>query len=217
MLRSFPGLGLLVAGAARMKRVSPRLPWIQHDSIDSSTIVLSIVSHVASRQTTQRADSAHGLIEKRAASEGLLLALLGQQAMRRLRAAHTEHKLSPRQFHLLGLLHERGALTQRELGALMDVDPSILVTLLNPLEADGYLSRQRDADDRRRHVVTIARRGEKQLERAAQAQRDAEDELLAGLTKTQRAQLRRLLLILREQSTAAVDTACTGSETNTRS
>src|SRR5215211_3339347 len=84
----------------------------------------------------------------------------------------------------------------------MDVDPSILVTLLNPLEANDYLARKRDADDRRRHVVTITRRGEQQLERAAQAQRGAEDELLAGLTKTQRAQLRRLLLILREQLTA---------------
>ena len=172
---------------------------------------------MASRQTTQTAGSAHGLIEERATSEGLLLALLGQQAMRRLRAAHTEHKLSPRQFHLLGLLHDRGALTQRELGTLVDVDPSILVTLLNPLEADGYLSRERDADDRRRHVVTITRRGERQLERAAQAQRDAEDELLAGLTKTQRTQLRRLLLILREQSTASADAVCAAAEANTRS
>jgi DNA-binding MarR family transcriptional regulator len=144
----------------------------------------------------------NGLIEERATSEGLLLALLGQQAMRRLRAAHTEHHLSPRQFHLLGLLHDRGALTQRELGALMDVDPSILVTLLNPLDADGYLSRERAAYDRRRHVVTITRRGEQQIGRAAQAQRDAEDEILAGLTKPQRAQLRRLLLILRERFTA---------------
>jgi DNA-binding MarR family transcriptional regulator len=161
--------------------------------------------------------SAHGLIEERATSEGLLLALLGQQAMRRLRAAHTEHKLSPRQFHLLGLLHDRGALTQRELGALMDVAPSILVTLLNPLDADGYLSRERAADDRRRHVVTITRRGEQQLERAAQAQRDAEDEILARLTKPQRAQLRRLLMILREQFTAEAGRVSTALDANTRS
>ena len=186
-------------------------------SIDTSMIVPDIVSDVASRQTTQTADSAHGLIEERATSEGLLLALLGQQAMRRLRAAHTEHNLSPRQFHLLGLLHDRGALTQRELGTLMDVDPSILVTLLNPLEADGYLSRERDADDRRRHVVTITRRGKQQLDRAAQAQRDAEDELFARLSKAQRAQLRRLLLILREQFTAEADTVSTAAEANARS
>jgi DNA-binding MarR family transcriptional regulator len=166
------------------------------------------VCDVASRQTTQTADSAHGLIKERATSEGLLLALVGQQAMRRLRAAHAEHKLSPRQFHLLGLLHDQGALTQRELGTLMDVDPSILVTLLNPLEADGYLSRERDADDRRRHVVTITRRGEQQLERAAQAQRDAENELFAGLTDAQRKQLRGILLVLREQLAAGHTGTC---------
>jgi DNA-binding MarR family transcriptional regulator len=161
---------------------------------------------------TTAAEDARGLLEERATSEGLLLALLGQQAMRRLRAAHTEHRLSPRQFHLLGLLHDRGAMTQRELGTLMDVDPSILVTLLNPLEADGYLSRERDAADRRRHVVTLTRAGEQQLERAAQAQRDAEDELLAGLTDTQRAQLRRLLLVLRERLTPERNSACTSAE-----
>ena len=154
---------------------------------------------MTSRRTKQTAARAHGLIDERATSEGLLLALLGQQAMRRLHAAHTKHKLSPRQFHLLGLLHDRGALTQRELGTLMDVDPSILVTLLNPLESDGYLSRERDATDRRRHVVTLTRRGHQQLERAAQAQRDAEDELFAGLTDAQREQLRGILLVLREQ------------------
>jgi DNA-binding MarR family transcriptional regulator len=59
-------------------------------------------------------------------------------------------------------------------------------------------------------VVTITRRGEQQLERAAQAQRDAEDEHLAGLTKTQRAQLR-------EQFTAEADMVCTKAEATTRS
>src|SRR3954449_2637233 len=152
--------------------------------------------------TNSTTTSTPGLLDERATSPGLLLALLGQQAMRRLRKAHTEHKLSPRQFHLLGLLHDRGALTQRELGTLMHVDPSILVTLLNPLEADGYLSRERDPDDRRRHVVTITPRGEQQLERAAQAQRDAENELFAGLTDAQRKQLRGILLVLREQLAA---------------
>ena len=139
-----------------------------------------------------------GLLEERATSEGLLLALVGQQAMHRLRAAHIDHNLSPRQFHLLGLLHDHGALTQRDLGRRMDVDPSILVALLNPLDADGYLSRNRDPTDRRRHVVTLTQRGENRLDRAAQAQRNAENEILARLTAEQRRQLRKLLLTLRD-------------------
>jgi DNA-binding MarR family transcriptional regulator len=81
----------------------------------------------------------------------------------------------------------------------MDIDPSILVTLLNPLEADGYLSRERDPADRRRHVVTLTAAGERQLDNSAQAQREAEDELFAGLTDAQREQLRDLLLTLRDQ------------------
>jgi DNA-binding MarR family transcriptional regulator len=149
-----------------------------------------------------------GLLDERATSEGLLLALLGQQAMRRLRAAHIEHDLSPRQFHLLGLLHDHGAMTQRELGNFMDVDPSILVTLLNPLEADGYLSRERDPADRRRHVVTLTRSGRRKLDRAAQAQRDAEDELFAGLTTADRDRLRDLLLILQNRLVTAHGSPC---------
>ena len=56
---------------------------------------------------------------------GLLLALLGQVAMRRLRDAHTAHQLSPRQFHLLGLLHDHGPMGEQELGQIMGVDPSV--------------------------------------------------------------------------------------------
>src|SRR3954452_7986022 len=122
-----------------------------------------------------------GVLNERATSAGLLLALLGQQAMGRLRAAHDAQGLSPRKFHLLGLLHDRGAMTQGELGNLMGIAPSVLVQLLNPLEADGRISRDRDPADRRRHVVTLTPAGRKHLDRAARAQREAEDRLLAGL------------------------------------
>jgi MarR family transcriptional regulator, lower aerobic nicotinate degradation pathway regulator len=143
-------------------------------------------------------DAATGACEERHATPGLLLALLGQHAMRRLRDAHTGLELSPRQFQLLGVLHDDGPLGQRELGHSLEIDPSILVTLLNPLEADGLLSRQRDPLDRRRHLVSLTRKGEQRLAAAAQAQRDAEDELFAGLDQTQRDQLRDLLIALKQ-------------------
>jgi DNA-binding MarR family transcriptional regulator len=139
-----------------------------------------------------------GVLEERRSSPGLLLALLGQDAMRRLRDAHTAHNLKPRQFQLLGLLHDHGAMGQGELGQAMGVDPSILVTLLNPLEADGFVSRQRDPADRRRHVVTLTPAGERHLDSAAQAQREAEDALFASLDDDQREQLRTLLIALRD-------------------
>lgn len=144
------------------------------------------------------AEPATGLLDELRSSPGLLLALLGQHAMRRLRHAHTQVDLTPRQFQLLGLLHDHGPTGQQELGQAMEIDPSILVTLLNPLEADGLLSRQRDTTDRRRHLVTLTAKGRRRLAAAAQAQRDAEDELFAGLDDNQREQLRVLLMALKE-------------------
>jgi DNA-binding MarR family transcriptional regulator len=137
-----------------------------------------------------------GILEQHRTSAGLLLALLGQVAMRRLRDAHTAHNLSPRQFHLLGLLHDQGPTGQQELGQIMGVDPSVLVTLLNPLEADGFVSRQRDPTDRRRHVVALSPAGGQHLAAAARAQRAAEDELFTDLDHNQREQLHQLLLSL---------------------
>src|SRR3954471_22748254 len=128
--------------------------------------------------------------------------------MRRLREAHTAHALMPRQFQVLGLLADQGPMGQGELGRAMSTDPSILVTLLNPLEADGLIARNRDPADRRRHVVTLTAKGKRQLERAAEAQREAEDAIFAGLSTDQRDQLRDLLIALRDSRDAAEVETC---------
>src|SRR5437773_7773948 len=66
--------------------------------------------------------------------------------------------------------------------------------IVHPLEERGFVTRQRDAADRRRHIVVVTDVGTKQLTKAARAQRDAEDVLFAALDDDQREQLRRLLL-----------------------
>jgi DNA-binding MarR family transcriptional regulator len=151
------------------------------------------------------------LVQERLASPGLLLAILGRAAMRRLRETHAANGLSPRQFHLLALLHDDGPLGQADLGSLTGTDPSILVTMLNPLEDDGLISRERDSGDRRRHVVTLTPAGAVHLTRAARAQREAEDELFAGIDDTQREQLRTLLIELQD-SLAGAGALLAGSE-----
>jgi DNA-binding MarR family transcriptional regulator len=154
-----------------------------------------------------------GILDEHRSSPGLLLALLGQEAMRRLRAAHTAHDLKPRQFQILGLLHDHGGLAQRELIQEMGVAPSILVTLLNPLEAEGLVTRQRDPDDRRRHLVTLTAAGERHLVSASRAQKEAEDALFASLADGQREQLRTALIALRDGLGGDPESACTAEQT----
>src|SRR3954469_21001819 len=152
-----------------------------------------------------------GILDEHRSRPGLLLALLGQEAMRRLRAAHTAHDLKPRQFQILGLLHDHGGLARGELIQEMGVAPSILVTLLNPLEAAGLVTRERDPGDRRRHLVTLTAAGEKHLASASRAQKDTEDALFGSLDNDQREQLRGLLLALSEGLAAGPDRACTAA------
>jgi DNA-binding MarR family transcriptional regulator len=154
-----------------------------------------------------------GVLEECQSSPGLLLALLGQVAMRRLRNAHTAHNLKPRQFQLLGLLHDHGAMGQRELGETMGVDPSILVTLLNPLEAGGFVSRERDPVDRRRHVVMLTAAGQRHFDNARRAQREVENALFAGLDDDQRQQLSAVLVALRDSLASGHEDACSPPET----
>jgi DNA-binding MarR family transcriptional regulator len=87
------------------------------------------------------------------------------------------------------------------------VDPSILVTLLNRLEADGLVTRERDAGDRRRHLVALTSAGERHLESASRAQKDAEEALFASLDEDQREQQRALLLVLRDGLAADPESA----------
>ena len=156
------------------------------------------------------ATSRRSILDEHRTSPGLLLALLGQEAMHRLRAAHTAHNLKPRQFQLLGLLHDHGGLAQRDLIQEMGVAPSILVTLLNPLEADGLVARERDLADRRRHRVTLTPAGERQLASASRAQKETEEVLFASLDDDQREHLRALLLALRDglAANAGAEGAC---------
>ena len=168
------------------------------DHIETSIIEMARYSRlVSSRASRKRApDAAPGAVADRGPTPGLLLAVLGHHAMRKLREVHTRYELSPRQFQVLGLLHDRGAMSQRELGEVTEIDPSILVTLLNPLEAEGLVWRERAELDRRRHFVNLTGRGARRLAAAARAQREAEDELFAALDEGQREQLHGLLVAL---------------------
>ncbi|MBF9073149.1 MarR family transcriptional regulator [Streptacidiphilus fuscans] len=114
--------------------------------------------------------------------------------------AHTANGLTPRQFHILGLLH-RGPLAQTDLATETDTAASVLVTQLNPLEAEGLVTRTRDPRDRRRHLVVLTEAGRQRLQDAAAAQREAEDGLFRSLTDTQRLQLTQLLVLVRDDLT----------------
>jgi DNA-binding MarR family transcriptional regulator len=111
----------------------------------------------------------------------------------------SEQALAPlglRPLHLvaLTLLRDHGSTTQQALAEALRIDASNLVGLLNDLERDKFLIRQRDPEDRRRHIVELAPAGSATLERAERALAAVQDDVLGALDDEERATLHTLLL-----------------------
>jgi DNA-binding MarR family transcriptional regulator len=125
---------------------------------------------------------------------GFLLAQLGRAVTRQYRCAMSPIGLKPRETQALLQLQSNGALSQQALGAALDIDASNLVALLNDLEADSLISRRRDPEDRRRHVVEISKRGTKLVCEVERAAAEVEDQFFAALDEDERAALQSLLV-----------------------
>ena len=134
-----------------------------------------------------------------APTAGMLLLKIGKAAERRFAEALKPSGLSPRH---LGVLFEVQACptSQQALIDTIGVDASKLVGLLNDLEADGLIVRNRDPEDRRRHIVEVSAKGTARLEDAKKTAATVEEELLAGLDADQRAELLVLLAQVADSS-----------------
>jgi MarR family transcriptional regulator, lower aerobic nicotinate degradation pathway regulator len=119
-----------------------------------------------------------------------VLSLLGRAA----RAGSVEAAGELRLGHVavLAALEDFGPQAQRTLGARLRQDPSDVVGLLDDLQARGFLTRERDPEDRRRHRVAITAPGWRALRGAERRLDRAENDLLGSLSASERATLHRL-------------------------
>jgi DNA-binding MarR family transcriptional regulator len=102
--------------------------------------------------------------------------------------------LRPRHLIALKLLSEQGPASQQALADSLSLDPSNVVGLLNELEERKLVTRRRDSADRRRHIVELSPRGNRELCGAYDRLRRIDDDLLSALSARERATLYELLV-----------------------
>jgi DNA-binding MarR family transcriptional regulator len=124
----------------------------------------------------------------------------GQLLFRLWRASHVRAAdvlatvgLTPALFALLNVIGAREGAIQQELGAVLGIDRTTMVSLIDQLESAGLASRRESAKDRRAREIAITPKGRRLLERARQMLSQAEDDVLAGLTADERRELMTLL------------------------
>jgi DNA-binding MarR family transcriptional regulator len=124
----------------------------------------------------------------------------GQLLFRLWRVSHTRTAeafeslgLTTALFALLNVLGTHQGAIQQELGAAMGIDPSTMVSLIDQLEAAGLAKRRPRPTDRRAREVVITPKGRRALKQARELALQVEDEVLRGLTASERRQLLTLL------------------------
>jgi DNA-binding MarR family transcriptional regulator len=124
---------------------------------------------------------------------GQLFFWLWRASHTRMVAALESVDLTPSLFGLLNFLGAREGAIQLEIASAMAIDPSTLVSLVDELEGAGLATRRPHAKDRRAREVAITPKGRRMLERARRMALQVEDEVLQGLTATERRDLLTLL------------------------
>jgi len=133
------------------------------------------------------------------ASSTFLLKRLGFAAKDRALASYEETGLHPYHYAIMLVLDVGSADTQGSIADALGYDRGQLVGLLDELQDQGLVERQRDPNDRRRHLVQLTPEGTKALRRLRTLTQRNEDEFLDPLTDDERAQLHTLLMKLAEK------------------
>jgi DNA-binding MarR family transcriptional regulator len=137
-------------------------------------------------------DSTLALPARLLRSPVFLMVMLTSKGRRRASASGMRVRLP--HLAVLATLDEFGDASQKQISARLWFDASDLVKVIDLLEEDGLVRRERDPSDRRRHAITLTAAGRKFL-----AARDGElftalSQLLGGLTASEQRTLQRLLL-----------------------
>ncbi len=123
----------------------------------------------------------------------VLLARASGAALRTANAALEPFGFRARHYATVKIAAEGGGVPQRQIGAVLGLDPSAVVALVDDLESLCLVSRQPDPDDRRTRLVSPTKAGLAMLETVSPVVGRVQDRAMGALTTAERDTFLRLL------------------------
>lgn len=132
-------------------------------------------------------------------SLAFLLVQLGMHGAREFGERLKPLGLEQRQAGMLVRLAANEGRSQQAIAALIGVNATRMVFLVDELEKLGLVERRRNPDDRRSHALYLTEQGRAALDRVRAVSAEHEQRMSAGLTAAERSQL---IDLLRQMATA---------------
>jgi DNA-binding MarR family transcriptional regulator len=126
-------------------------------------------------------------------SLAFLLVQLGMHGAREFGERLKPLGLEQRQAGMLVRLAANEGRSQQAIAALIGVNATRMVFLVDELEKLGLIERRRNPDDRRSHALYLTEQGRAALDRVRAVSTEHEQRMSAGLTGAERSQLIALL------------------------
>ncbi|MBJ7355218.1 MAG: winged helix-turn-helix transcriptional regulator [Thermoleophilaceae bacterium] len=118
-------------------------------------------------------------------SIGFMLSKVGNAVSSRFGEILSEYELVPRQFFVLNLICQHEGESQQAIAGSIGVAKSQMVSVVDELEAKGYLERRVNPDDRRQHALFVTKSGKAMQEKAINAAREHELAVRSVLSKAE--------------------------------
>jgi len=129
---------------------------------------------------------------------GQLLSQVCRLTGDRLRVKMEEIGLHKGQGFILFHLWHHDGIPQNVIAHALHVSPATVTSMLQRMERDGWITRERDSEDQRIVRVYLTKKAKAMREEAREAFRDLEKEVTSVLTKDERKTLQKLLEKLHE-------------------
>lgn len=151
--------------------------------------------HTPFRPSDHRARAALVTAQSSALGRQLFFALsqVEHELRTKMQLALEQVELEVRQYITLAYIAEGHTPTQLELGQILHLDPSQVVTLTKGLAERGLLVRQTMPQDRRAHALRITTEGRALYQQAAALVQRVEESLTASLSRRDRGALKNFL------------------------
>lgn len=149
--------------------------------------------HHGMESTEQLAPTA---LPARLRSHPIFMMLLIVRQARRHGTARNPEGLRLPHYAALSVLADFGPASQREVSDRLRFDASDLVAVIDSLEQQGFVTRERNPADRRRYAVQLTPAGWRELQAVERRSQRLQDEFLAPLAEPERQTLRELLMKL---------------------